>query len=232
MADKNADKIDRGAVGDEFRRTVAGVRQVDVTGEKEVEGVLTALERLAEIESKSIDDMRGAIAKLKLKEETLKSEFNHLTSSQSRDFFNNAYVNKITTDFRAEHLNHINSVDQRFDFWIDNTNKQLKKVTTDVDSRLANVHNDIMRTDELQTTLKAEVRDDMERVKAGIVASWLGVAALGALGLGYSIISGIIWKARRKREEKKLKEIVDGLETVTALVATRLHARDWKPVTL
>ena len=75
----------------------------------------------------------------------------------------------------------------------------------------------------------------MEMVKAGILTSWLGVtalAAVGALGLGYSVISGIILRARRKREEKKLKEKMDELETATALVPTRLHAKDWKTATL
>ena len=128
MADKSADPIDRAAVRDEFRRTVAGVREADVIDKKEVEGILTALERLSQIESKDIDDMRAEVAKLKLKEETLKSQVNHLASSQSRDVLNSAYVkNEIMTDFKAEHLNHMNNVDQRFDYWVDNANVELKK---------------------------------------------------------------------------------------------------------
>jgi hypothetical protein len=62
--------------------------------------------------------------------------------------------------------------------------------------------------------------------------AWLGVTVLGfteALSLVYSTIAGFIQRSKMKRESKKMKERMDELETAIAFMATRLHARDWKP---
>lgn len=114
----------------------------------------------------------------------------------------------------------------------DDVHHNINHLRTSLRDAVANVDNKINALDNRVKNTKTMLEDGFQKLSVVAGLSWAGVTALGfagALSLVYSTVAGFIRRSNRKRESKKMKERMDELETATAFIATRLHARDWKP---